>query len=154
MCVFLCSRQPTTPGSSEPGPEPAETHHRLLWILVIPQQQSITRYKLTALQRTAWSVWHARTHAHICQIHRLNVPFSSKKSLCLSLHSGTISSLSQVLLVMSSTAQRGSKSLPLPAILAPCWGQTEVLLHTAIKIFKAPWFKLQSKRYTCSYFFF
>lgn len=56
--------QPTAPGSAEPGSEPAEAIDRLLRILLITKQQSITRYKLTALQCTARSVSHARTHEH------------------------------------------------------------------------------------------
>lgn len=62
--------QPTTPGSSEPGPEPAEAHKWLLWIFIVTQQQSFTRYKLTALQCTTRSVWHPHTHTHMHKSHR------------------------------------------------------------------------------------
>lgn len=127
------SRNAPTTTPNPPRPAAAE-HHTV-------QTHCPPAHDLVSLTRT-----HTHMHTYV-KIYGVNVPFSPKMSLCLGLHSGIISPLSQVPLVTSSTAQRGSKSLPLPATLARCWGQTEVLLHTAISIITAPWFKLQSKGY-------
>lgn len=106
-------------------------------------------------------------HAHTHKGHRLNIPFPFRM-LCHSIHACIISSLCQVLPIMSSTAQRGSKSLPLPAIPAPCWGQTEVLLLLTTRLLKyskalgsdckaaarslAMFFKVFSNPQACLYF--
>lgn len=85
---------------------------------------------LPSSARLGQSDTHTRTHT--C-IKVTGLPFSFW-ILCHSIHSCIFSSIFQVLPIMSNIAQRGSKSLPLPATPAPCWGQTEVqcslLKHT------------------------
>ncbi len=80
---------------------------------------------LPSSARLGQSGTHARTHTHLKVTDSMSL--LSFRMLCHSIHRRIISSLCQVLPIMSSTAQRGSKSLPLLATPAPCWGQTEVL---------------------------
>lgn len=66
---------------------------------------------------------HARTHMHTPAVPKLNATFS----FCIHFRVLSFSCFWQVLPIMFSTAQRGSKSPLLPATRAPCWAQTEVL---------------------------
>lgn len=89
---------------------------------------------LPSSARLGQSDTQARTHTH--KDHWLSVPFPLFGMLRRSINSSVISSPHQVLPIMSSTARKGSKSLPLPAILAPCWGQTEVRLLLITRLLK------------------
>lgn len=66
---------------------------------------------------------HARTHMHTPAVPKLNTTFS----ICIHFCVLSFSCFWQVLPIMFTTAQRGSKSPLLPATRAPCWAQTEVL---------------------------
>lgn len=78
---------------------------------------------LPSSARLGQSDTHARTHMHTPAVPKLNATFS----ICIHFRVLCFSCFWQVLPIMFSTAQRGSKSPLLPATRAPCWAQTEVL---------------------------
>lgn len=78
---------------------------------------------LPSSARLGQSDTHARTHMHTPAVPKLNATFS----FCIHFRVLSFSCFWQVLPIMFSTAQRGSKSPLLPATRAPCWAQTEVL---------------------------
>lgn len=88
---------------------------------------------LPSSARLGQSDTHAHTHAYTYTgaIHSLSLSLE-----IVSQYSCLCPPLCQVLPILRNTAQRGSKSLPLPAILAPCWGQTEVLLLHTTQVLK------------------
>lgn len=140
MFPKACFLQPTAPGSSEPGPEPAEAHGRLFRILFVTQQQSLTRYKLTALQRTARSVWHARTLAHT------HLKVTDSMSLILFLHIMSQCSFLYHLIPLpgsSNNVQYRTERIKIPStpryprsMLGSDRG-TALTRHTGIKILKS-----------------
>ena len=140
MFPKACFLQPTAPGSSEPGPEPAEAHRRLFRILFVTQQQSLTRYKLTALQRTARSVWHARTLAHT------HLKVTDSMSLILFLHIMSQCSFLYHLIPLpgsSNNVQYRTERIKIPStpryprsMLGSDRG-TALTRHTGIKILKS-----------------
>lgn len=72
-----------------------------------------------------------QSDTHACMQHTHTRTYGNGRSVGVQLPGHFVSSFTpvcfQVLLVTFSTAQRGSKSPPRHAILAPCWARTEVL---------------------------
>ena len=96
-----------------------------------------------ALASVSLTRTHTRTHVKVADSMSLSV-FGM---LCRSIHSSIFSSHCQVLPITSSTARRGSKSLRLRATLAPCWGQTEVMISLLKTLFN--YLNTQKKENPC-----